>query len=345
MTPEPAVWFPAVHAGSGADVFTMQLVEVLRRRGLQAEITWLPHRAEYAPWSVAPIAPPGWANIVHVNTWLHRRFLPTRLPIVATQHLCVHDPALNPYKRHLQRQYHRLWVYRLERHLLRQARRVVAVSHYTAARTRETFDITLPAVIHNGIDVDGVFQPGPAREPKRPFRLLYAGNWSVRKGVDLLAPIMRELGPGFELLYTADRAGAVALGELPPNARALGRVTSPAAMATVYRDADALLFPTRLEGLPLVPLEAMACGLPVIASCGSSLPELIENGYSGLLCAQDDVAGFAAAARRLATDSGLWVRMGQAARTRAQVDFSLESTVEGYIAVYRELLDQGADQP
>ena len=47
--PEPAVWFPAVRAGTGTDVFTERLVEGLNKRGIRAEITWLPLRAEYAP--------------------------------------------------------------------------------------------------------------------------------------------------------------------------------------------------------------------------------------------------------------------------------------------------------
>lgn len=90
----PAVWFPAVRAHSGADVFTERLAEGLRARGIRAEITWLPLRAEYAPWSVPVPKPPAWANIVHTNSWLHPRFLPPSFPVITTLHSCVHDPAL-----------------------------------------------------------------------------------------------------------------------------------------------------------------------------------------------------------------------------------------------------------
>lgn len=80
--PQPAVWFPAIRAGSGTDVFTERLVEGLRRRGIRAEITWLPLRAECAPWSVAVPKPPAWANIVHINSWLPGPVVPDGLPLV-----------------------------------------------------------------------------------------------------------------------------------------------------------------------------------------------------------------------------------------------------------------------
>ena len=89
----PAIWFPAVRTGTGTDVFTERLVAGLIARGIRAEITWLPLRAEYAPWSVAIPQPPAWATVCHINTWLHPRFIPARLPVVATLHHAIHDPA------------------------------------------------------------------------------------------------------------------------------------------------------------------------------------------------------------------------------------------------------------
>lgn len=94
-----AIWFLTVRTGTGTDVFTERLVEGLRKRGIRAEITWLPLRAEYLPWTIAIPKPPKWATLVHVNTWLHHRFLPKSLPVnVATLHHSVHDPKLQPYK-------------------------------------------------------------------------------------------------------------------------------------------------------------------------------------------------------------------------------------------------------
>jgi glycosyltransferase involved in cell wall biosynthesis len=217
---------------------------------------------------------------------------------------------------------------------------LVAVSEYTAQQTERAFGIRRPVVIHNGIDLDGPFQPDKSRLPAEPFRLLFVGSWSIRKGVDLLGPILQELGARFELCITATRGQLRSVKELPTTTRFLGRVSGPAEIAALYREADALLFPTRLEGLPLVAIEAMACGLPVVATRGSSLPELVGDGVSGLLCEQDDVKGFAAAVRRLAEDQTLWQQMRLAARARIEAQFSLEVMIERYADLYQELLDQ-----
>jgi len=336
---EPAVWFPTVRAGTGTDNFTESLVEGLLRRGLRAEIFWLPHRAEYLPWAVPVPKPPVWANIVHVNTWLHRRLIPFELPVVATMHHCVHDSALSPYKTPAQSLYHNNWIHRLERHVLSHARQVVAVSEHTADRTKRAFNIRDIHVVHNGIDLN-IFQPMQRNEPSRPFRLLFVGNWSARKGADLLAPIMRRLMPDFELVYTTSRHSIKLPANKPEGLRVFGNITTPSAMARIYQNADALLFPTRLEGFGLAALEAQACGLPVIATNGSSLPEVVEDGATGILCTQDDVSAFAEAARRLATEPGLWLRMGKAASARAETHFSIETMIDRYIAVYRANLVQ-----
>jgi glycosyltransferase involved in cell wall biosynthesis len=108
-------------------------------------------------------------------------------------------------------------------------------------------------------------------------------------------------------------------------------------MARIYQNADALLFPTRLEGLPLAALEAQACGLPVIATEGCSLPEVVEQGVTGILCPQDDVTAFADAAQRMAADPKLWHRMGKAARVRAEAHFNIETMIDRYLAVYRTI--------
>ena len=78
------VWFPTVRTGTGAQKFTERLVAALQKRGIRAAITWLPHRAEFLPWTVAVPQPPDWARIVHVNSWLPARFIPGHLPVVAT---------------------------------------------------------------------------------------------------------------------------------------------------------------------------------------------------------------------------------------------------------------------
>jgi len=332
----PAVWFPVIRADTGADVFTRRLANELNRRGLRSEICWLPHRSEYAPWSVATGKVPGWANIVHMNTWLHRKFSPEPLPVVATMHLCVHDPALEPYKGRLQSAYHRLWIKPVESRLLERADSIIGVSEYTTRQTQTCFGIQAVNTIHNGVDTKQ-FRPVDRSSPNRPFRLLYVGNWIARKGVDLLPSIMERLGNSHELLFTGDRGADRA--NLPANMKPIGRINSAEEMIRTYQQADALLFPTRLEGLPLSALEAQACGLPVIATNGSSLPEAVDDGITGILCEQDNVDAFTDAARKLANDTESWHGMRIAARQSMEDRFTLDAMIDKYISVYRNVLN------
>lgn len=329
MSKVPAVWFPTIRAGSGSDVFTIRLAEGLRQRGIRAEITWLPHRAEYLPWSVKVPSPPEWANVVHVNSVMHQRFVPRHLPVIATIHSNVHDPALSPYKSIAQSLYHRLWIKPAERRSLSRADCVVAVSHYTAARVKEVFGERSIAVIHNGVPIDN--QPFLVRTPHTPFRLLYVGNWSRRKGVDLLAPIMSALGDEFELWFTGDSRGGAQAG-MPKNCRCIGRV-SPQDMASVYRQVDALIFPTRLEGYGLVAAEAISHAVPVVASKNSSLPEVVKEGVDAVLCETDDVASFVSGARKVMSGWATY-RVGcRRSRDRLSIDRMIDEYVERYSSI------------
>lgn len=333
---EPAVWFPTVRTGSGSEVFTERLVDELVKRGLRAEITWLPLRAEFAPWTVAIPTPPVWANVVHVNTWLHSRFLPKSMPLVATLHHSIHHPDLRPYKGRLRSLYHERWIVPIERQTIRRANDVIAVSLFAAETARRMLIDRPIQVVHNGVDVDQ-FKPPAQRSGHRPFRLLYVGKWVQLKGVDLLAPIIRELGDGFELLYTGGPAANGDRGKQPSNMRDLGRLRGAAAVIQAMQDADALLFPSLTEGFPLVAIEAMACGLPIIATRGSSLEEAVEDGVSGFLCPQGDVTALAAACRRLAKDRKAYALMTEAARARVLRHFTMTRMVEAYVQIYLNL--------
>lgn len=333
---EPFVWFPAVRTGSGADVFTERLASALVERGVRAEISWLPHRAEFAPWSVDRPEPPRDANVVHVNTWLHPRFIPSHLPVVAAMLHCVLDPALNPYKTYPQCIYHRFWIKSLEKRILARACKVVAISQYTERSMHEIYGTERADVIPIGIDLEQ-FSPSWRSNPHRPFRLLYVGNWSARKGADLLAPIIQALGSGFELWLLAGLRGKELSG-LAENIRQIPRLPDAAAIVSLYRECDALIFPSRLEGFGLVAQEAQACGLPVIASNSSALPEIVKDGETGFLCEQDNIAEFVSAARALANSSERWRAMGNAARSYAEGSFAIKIMADRYISAYESVL-------
>lgn len=330
----PAIWFPAVRTGTGTDVFTERLVAGLLKRGLRAEITWLPLRAEYAPWTVPVPRPPAWASVVHVNTWLHSSFLPEQLPVVATVHHAVHHQDARAYKGVARALYHRRWIAPNERRVLRRADQIVAVSQFVADSARQTL-VDLPMqVIYNGVDTD-MYCPGiHQRRPGEPFRLLFVGSWMARKGVDLLAPIMRELGEGFELRYTGGDAAGHDKREMPPNMYDAGRLPGDSAVVEAMHTADVLLFPSRSEGHPLVAIEAMACGLPIVGMQGTSIVEAVTDARTGILCPRDDVGAFVRAVRELEMDAPRRMAMGAMARADVVARFPKDAMADAYDRIY-----------
>ena len=93
-------------------------------------------------------------------------------------------------------------------------------------------------------------------------------------------------------------------------------------IGSLYAQMDVLLLTSRRDPLPRVVMEAMCHGIPVVASRVDGIPELVEDGATGVLVAPGDAAGFAQAVQRLLEDRGLRQRMGAAGRERARDLFS-----------------------
>lgn len=332
------VWLPAIRAGTGADVYTIRLARALIKRGIATEITWFSRHYEIAPFMAGRVRPDSNITIVHANSWNGFAFWQRGIPLVVAEHLYVHDPIYRPYKSALQRLYHSGVIKRFEKASFERANVIVAVSAFVASAIQWPEARNKVHIIHNWVDIDQ-FAPSRERriEPRRPFRLLFIGNLSRRKGADLLAPVMNRLGQGFELWYTSEaRIHASAhCGNMVP----IGRLDE-GGVVRALQECDALLFPSRFEGFGYAALEAMACGKPVIASNSSSLPEVVEDGVCGILCQPDDVDAFAEACKKLAEDPMLCRRMGEAARERAVRLFSEEVVVPKYIQLF-EALSEG----
>jgi glycosyltransferase involved in cell wall biosynthesis len=102
--------------------------------------------------------------------------------------------------------------------------------------------------------------------------------------------------------------------------------------------ADIACIPSLREGLSVFSLEAMAAGVPVVASRVGGLPESVAEGVTGLLAEPGDEAALAAALERLLADRDLRERMGVAARERARERFSARAMAEKTERLYEELL-------
>ena len=109
-------------------------------------------------------------------------------------------------------------------------------------------------------------------------------------------------------------------------------------MPELYRQADLLLFPTVREGFGLAAAEAMACGLPVVATDCSSIPELVVHGKSGFLCPVGDAKQFAARINELAESADLRRQMGEYNRARVEEKFTLQRMINEYRELFEETL-------
>jgi glycosyltransferase involved in cell wall biosynthesis len=100
---------------------------------------------------------------------------------------------------------------------------------------------------------------------------------------------------------------------------------------------DVFLMPSLWEGFGLVLLEAMAAGIPVVASAVSAIPEVVLQGETGLLVPARDVQGLTEALRQLLTDAPLRQHMGLMGQERAETQFSAGRMIESTVGVYRQV--------
>ena len=111
----------------------------------------------------------------------------------------------------------------------------------------------------------------------------------------------------------------------------------------LYAEAEVAAVPSLYEGFSLPAIEAMACGVPLVATTGGALPEVVgTDGETGLLVPPGDVGALATALLRALGDADLRARIGAAGRERALERFTWRATALGTVENYRALLDEHA---
>jgi len=137
--------------------------------------------------------------------------------------------------------------------------------------------------------------------------------------------LLRQTRRDFELVVTFDPPG-----QIDEFTRSVGW-QSQAALPAQYRAADICLVPTiAQDGLSITSVEAMAAGIPVIASRIGGVPCTVTDGVTGLLCEPGDPVDLAAKISRLLDDLALRREMGVAGRRRFEADFTWETVIERY---------------
>jgi glycosyltransferase involved in cell wall biosynthesis len=167
------------------------------------------------------------------------------------------------------------------------------------------------------------------RPPKDTLTLVAA----VARAKDLPALTIVGDGPDRRAVESAISAAGLA-----DRVALVGDVDDP---GSYLERAAVFVLSTRSEGMPMAVLEAMAAGVPVVASAVGGIPELIRDGESGLLVPPGDTARLAAALERVSHDRELASRFAEAARHDASVTFSVDRFRESHRVLYSTLLGAG----
>lgn len=251
-----------------------------------------------------------------------------------------------------QRLYNRLFV-RMSAH---RARHVIVTSHYTKQDLVRRFHISPDKVTVTHLAMDEQFRPLPERATLEEFRrrkglpehfVLYLGTIEPRKNlirlIQAYAMLKRKglphhlvIGGGKGWLYDKIYAAAQESG-VQDSVHFPGFIPQNE-MVLWYNSADLFVYPSLFEGFGLPPLEAMACGVPVITSNVSSLPEIVGDG--ALTVNPLYVEEIAEAMHTLLTNREQRERWRQAGLKRASA-FSWAHTARQTIGVYRMLLKAG----
>jgi glycosyltransferase involved in cell wall biosynthesis len=196
------------------------------------------------------------------------------------------------------------------------------------------------AKIPYGVDLS-IFRPEPKMD--NVFRVLFVGSAGVRKGLGYLLRAFANLDlPNFELMIVGGFAP-----DAKPVLEKLADITKFNYVGFVprhqlrktYSQGSVLVLPSILEGLALVQAQAMACGLPVIATANAGAEDLFTDGVEGFIIPPRDPAAIRDKVLLLYHDPDLRERMGNAALLRVRTLGGWESYGNGIAAAYHELLN------
>jgi len=226
----------------------------------------------------------------------------------------------------------------------------VAIADEVARTVEQLYGYKNPPVIPNGIPVDE-YTPNP--EARAQFRAAYGVEPDARVIVHVgrFVPLKNHalLIQAFALLEASIPLylWLVGDGELRPAMEQLAQELGVAHrvrfwgiredVPAILNAADIFTLPSQHEGNPMSVMEAMAAGLPVVASRVGGIPELVEEGKTGLLVPPGEVHSLQQALLSLVRNPDLCLQMGRAARQRAVERFDIRQTVRQYEALYEQL--------
>lgn len=228
---------------------------------------------------------------------------------------------------------------RLEARTLKQAAAVTSPSRFTAEYVAQACKVQRPIeIIPYPVDT-GVFKP--TDQPKRRM-VLFVGRVEKPKGADTLMraiPAVLAVFPDCEFVFAGRLSEELRTlaAAMPPPVKFLG-VIPRTALVTLYQQASLLVLPSLFDNSPNVIYEAMACGTPVVATRVGGIPELVEDGVTGLLVPPRDIDQLSRALIQLLQLSGDQTKMRMAARARTVKNYAVKPVLERTLTLYQSVV-------
>ncbi|SNR66682.1 glycosyltransferase [Paracoccus sediminis] len=224
---------------------------------------------------------------------------------------------------------------------------VACISHFARSQAMihaDPADWPKLRIVHCAVDPARYADAGDGdlRGPQGPVRLVFVGRLAPVKGVRvLLDAVGKALARGADLHLTVigdgpDRATLQAAAAPLGGAVRFTGYRSQDEVAAHLAESDLFVLASFAEGVPVVLMEAMASGLPVVATRIAGIPELVDDGKSGAIVAPGDAAALADAIARLAADPELRRRMGRAGRAAVSRDFALQTEAARLARLFSE---------
>ncbi|MBW4042386.1 MAG: glycosyltransferase family 4 protein [Acidobacteria bacterium] len=275
--------------------------------------------------------------VVQVHALFDQPLAPTALYIDCTHHQSAERwPAWNPLRGRALDEW-----YRREQRAYDAAKHLFAFCQPTRRSLIDDYGIAPEKVTVVGAGVNLPQLPS-ARTPPRTDapRILFIGNDFVRKGGEVLLEAFRQVRrqvPGARLVLVGTRP------LIAPQAgvEVLGRVHDRSRIAELYRQAAVFCVPSFFDPYPLVLLEAMAFGVPVVATEQTGTPEMVTDGVTGTVVPTGDVSGLAAALLGVLHDPARADRLAAAARRDVEQRFTWDHVVARMAPALDELSTAG----
>jgi N-acetyl-alpha-D-glucosaminyl L-malate synthase BshA len=243
---------------------------------------------------------------------------------------------------------------RVTRYILQQADAVTAVSEFLKDETHTYFCTSCAIdVIPNFIDPD-TFQPRHNSSLRQRLAneeekiLVHASNFRPVKNIphilEMFARVQKKIPA--RLVLIGDGPERSIAEQLCKNLGIRDKVVFPGMRSNIVEFlsvADLYVMASQTESFGLSALEAMACGLPVVAYRVGGVPEVVSEGITGFLVPKDDIEELAQSAFRLLQDDELRATFSNAARQRASMVFSNERVVPQYEQLYRKVINHASD--